>query len=688
MSWLNNGRFLRALGPIVGFTLVAVVLYNATTVDRVPPGYQIKLSAAAPASGLALTLTSVDVVFTEEVKPVSAEKAFSIAPHVDGSFHWQGSTLIFTPSSKLPLAATFKVHMAAGVEDKSGNVQGHSQDLTFTTVGAPSVISVAPARDSVGIPIDATIKITFDRYMDTVKVLGALKIEPAVPYTTAWHGPELDITPSQPLLFSTKYSIAIDETAVDTDGTTLSRFQASFTTVGIGLRIDALIPAAGVAGVSVRSPIAVVFDGAIDPGSINDSIRLTPPVNGTIEVATLPGDRTAGAAPSQSPSPNSSSAGPGNNVLVFTPDSPLAAHTTYQVSMTSAVRRTNGEAASARSWSFTTGEPPSNALNQIVFLSDRAGVANVWLMNPDGSNQREVTAELVPVNGFDISGDGNSIAYGAAGQVKRMKIDGDAMQVLTAAGSFDYAPTFTPDGTALTVARRDALGADLGYWRIPTLSGVDPLQIAVDGAPGLGSVALVSDGLTGLPGESSWAPRAAFSTDGKSMLLVRGLDDAIELVDVTGANAPVQLGLQGNSRPVWDQQAGAFYVAATLPAPSQGWSLWRVARDGATTRVGPAAGDLAFASAAGSMVTVVAASDGSVHLAFTSAAGSTNSSALTGETGWNEGSPSFSPDGSLIVFGRYATADPRVSGGIWVIAPDGSGLKNLATDGAYPRWMP
>ena len=202
------------------------------------------------------------------------------------------------------------------------------------------------------------------------------------------------------------------------------------------------------AGVSVQSPIAVIFDGPIDPASVSDAISLTPPVSGSVAVVTLPDDRQATIEPTQSVPAAPSSGGTSENVLVFTPDAPLAAHTTYSVSLSSGVHRTDGEAASAQSWSFTTGEPVSNALNQIAYLSDRGGVANVWLMNPDGSNQREITAELVPVSGFDISGDGNILAYGAGGQVKVMKMDGTNPAVLTAPGDFEYAPTFTPDGTA------------------------------------------------------------------------------------------------------------------------------------------------------------------------------------------------------------------------------------------------
>jgi len=58
------------------------------------------------------------------------------------------------------------------------------------------------------------------------------------------------------------------------------------------------------------------------------------------------------------------------------------------------------------------------------------------------------------------------------------------------------------------------------------------------------------------------------------MLLVRGLDDEVELVDVTGANPPVALHLTGNSRPIWDPQDGAFHVVANSGGPD--WSSWRV----------------------------------------------------------------------------------------------------------------
>jgi Tol biopolymer transport system component len=64
------------------------------------------------------------------------------------------------------------------------------------------------------------------------------------------------------------------------------------------------------------------------------------------------------------------------------------------------------------------------------------------------------------------------------------------------------------------------------------------------------------------------------------------------------------------------------------------------------------------------------------------------SALLTDNGVFRESSPSFSPDGKVIVFARNGSQTPDLSAGIWTINADGSGLTNLSTDGAYPRWLP
>src|SRR5664280_88767 len=239
-------------------------------------------------------------------------------------------------------------------------------------------------------------------------------------------------------------------------------------------------------------------------------------------------------------------------------------------------------------------------------------------MNPDGSNQREVTAELVPISGFDVSGDGTTMVYGAGGVVKKMSIGGDNLQTLTPTGMYEYAPVITPDGTGVIVGRRDGLGADAGYWRYALTGGASPTLLTPDGAPDLGSSALGGDGLTGKAGTPPWAGRAAFSTDGSVMLMVRGSDNVVELVDPKGVAKPQKLDLVAASRPVWVDLDSAFYVSATEDNGAT-WSYYKVTTAGAIVKIGPSVTDLA-ASGRG-LALQVASADGSVHLAFVPQAG-------------------------------------------------------------------
>ena len=687
LGWLKSGRFLRLLSALVALAVLSAILYNAIMIDRVPPTFTMQVSNAA-GGGLATTLTSIDVNFSEAVRPATAETAFSMteavaeSPAIPGAFHWPSQQeLIFTPSARLPLSTKFHVHVGSGVQDTAGNTQSATADLTFTTVGAPSVVSISPAAGTQSVPVDANIKITFDRSMDPEKVMEGLSLKPDITYQASWNGPVLTLAPTRSMDYGTTYTVAIGDPAGDTDGTKLTTFSASFMTVAVGLQVTSLIPAPNVNGVSIHSQIAVAFDTPIDPTSISGAITISPAVSGSPKIVSLTDSAGASSAASASASGGAS----GQNVLVFTPDGPLSPHTTYSVTLSSTVKRMDGQVDEGKTWRFITGEAPVNALNQIAFISNRSGVDNVWLMNPDGSNQREVTSELAPVTGYDISGDGLTIAYAAGGVVKSMPIAGANPTTLTPNDDVEYAPTITPDGTGVIVGRRDANGTDMGYWRYPVVSGGgDIKQVATDGAPAPTSTQLRQGSLAGLPGMPAWAPRAAFTADGKMILLVRGADDEVELIDTTGATEPIKLSLKGDSRPIWDQADGTFYLAASNDEGAT-YGCLRVTTTGSMTSCGVAATDVA--NSGRELALIVKSADASYHLSYTAVAGGL-STPLTYDPSFAESSPYFSPSGSAVVFARVGSQSTSVSAGIWTINVDGTGLTILSTDGSSPRWVP
>src|SRR4029450_4764405 len=118
-----------------------------------------------------------------------------------------------------------------------------------------------------------------------------------------------------------------------------------FETVAPGLDAELLVPADGIDGVAPSTPIAVVFDHAIDPDSVDGAaLIVTPAVAGRAAGSAAPGDR---------PSDDGS-----GRMLVFTPTSPLAANTTFEVELSGDLASVGGGSTGEPvTWSFTTGAP-------------------------------------------------------------------------------------------------------------------------------------------------------------------------------------------------------------------------------------------------------------------------------------------------------------------------------------------
>jgi len=686
-------RTVETIVAIVAVVALALVLLNATLVDRRSPRVsEITLSATAFGDDrLAQTLTAIDLEFSEPVDRASVERRFRIEPYVGGTFSWDRDTVaIFTPAKKLPSATEFTVSLLAGFSDLVGNVApDDTSPFSFRTVGPPVVLSAQPQDGAAGVNTDATVALTFDRLMDTAAVEGAVTVSPAVPFRPSWSGPSLTLTFRAPLAFGTTYVVNVGSDAADTDGSLLTGpFATAFTTVKAGLGVRATVPADGVSGIGIRTPIAVLFDGPIDPASIADGLRITPPVDGEVRVVDLPTDAPSTPAPSGLANPASPDAAGAGTVLVFTPAQPLAPHTTYTVELAPIVRRADdtGRVAAGRTWRFTTGGPATSAQNQIAFLSARGGVRNVWLMNPDGSNPRQVTTELVPVGEYDVASDGRTIVYAVAGVVKRMRLDGADAATLTEADRFEYGPVLAPDGSAVLVGRRDALGTDLGYWLVPlpgAPSGSVERPIVPAGAPPVGSVSLTGDGLSPGAGASPWSRRAAFDPSGRWLVVAAG--DGVFRVDLEVADpGPLiqDMGLTGSiGAPVWDATSASFLVTGTMDTGS---GLVRLPLSGASSLVFPASGPVAVAVHGG--VATLVAPDGA-HLGY-AALRSKPPEALTSAADVLDRSPAFSPDGTTLLFGRVLAADPSRSAGIWLAGLDGRDLRQLATDGADARWLP
>ena len=682
-------RLISLVSAIVALVGLGFVLVNATTVDRRPPSIKtIALSASAGDPRLAQTVTAIDIEFSEPVRPATAEARFRIDPVVDGVFTWNGSTAIFTPSRKLPQDTTFTISIAPGTEDLEGNLDPTGlEEWTFATVGSPVVLRTTPLDGAGGVPLDGTIDLFFDRLMDTASVEQAMSIEPAVNIRSSWRGSVVSFTLGPGLAPGTRYTLTIGPEAADTGGSRLgSPFQMTFITVGAGLGIVTAIPADGVAGIGIGSPIAVRFDGPIDPVSIPGAIHVTPSVDGTFRVVTLDGDGSGLGAPTPSTD---------GNTLVLVPSTPLAPHTTYTVTLDPVVTRLGDAAAVTigRTWSFTTGAPTASGQNQIGFLSARGGVRNVWVMNPDGTNQRQLTTEMLPVTSFDTTADGARVVYAAGGVIQSMAIDGTGLRRLTNNdGRLEYAPALVPDGSAIIVGRRDPTGADLGYWYVPLPgSSGDERQLLGHGAAAPDSTSLAGDGLDRTDGSPPWIPRIAFDASGETALLVTATGE-VQLIDLGNSelagtpSPPLRLALSANTAPAWVSARNAFVLVAA-PASGGETALGSVDTRGGSAPIRGTTGAVGpiDVSSDGSLAFMIRQSDGQAQLRLVSISGVVRNidPMFAREDRW----PSSAPDGLSLLISRVLTVDPTLSDGIWRIDLPTGTTRRLTVDGAYARWI-
>lgn len=118
---------------------------------------------------------------------------------------------------------------------------------------------------------------------------------------------------------------------------------------------------------------------------------------------------------------------------------------------------------------------PSPDGTTIAFLSDRDGTARIYLMNPDGTNLRRLTAQSGEESAPTWSHDGKQLAYVVGGQVWVRDMATGRERVVSPPGVSDLEPSFSPDGRWLAVARVRGDASDVWALR---LDGTEAIPVA------------------------------------------------------------------------------------------------------------------------------------------------------------------------------------------------------------------
>ena len=690
-------RFLAVI--VVGGALLAIILYVASTVDSRPPAVvRIELTQhLAGDEAVALTTTSVEVAFSEAVDHASAQEAFGIDPPLDGSFSWSGTTLTFTPTDPLPLESAFTVAVAAGVRDTAGNPTTAATDrFTFTTVGSPAVASTLPADGDDAVPLDAPVTVVFSTLMDTTSVEAALRLTPQQPFTLRWSGETLTVVPEGALEPDTTYRLEIDTTATDLAGTALDEpLELAFTTARPGLDVVTVVPADGVEGIAVTTSIALVFDRPLDPESVDGGqLDITPELAGSLDVVPLPG--AAGLVET------------GERLLRFTPSGPLPANTTYEVTLAPGLRSADGgELTEPIAWTFTTGAPSATLSNQVVFVTDRSGTTNVWAMNPDGTNQRQVTAELSPVSDYAVAPDGRSLVVGDGATLVEQLVDGRDRRVLTDAAHLEFDPTYAPDGRTIAFGRADATtGAGLGIW-LRGVAGGDAVALSppdeLTGEP----TPSPSSGASPVPAPLLREP--AYAPDGAALAYVdtAGRVAMVELPADRLTTAPVRASgpltwLPDSSgvlivgtpldRPLHERDAPRHEAGTPVqpldPAGAADVDVLRLFRGSQRTQATSFADGAArlAVDGGGRVASIVLDRAGSGGQVWISTAGGGAHAAVGANGALHASWVAFTPErGTLIVARSSGDGAPL---GIFLVDLDTGRAERLTADGTRPRWLP
>jgi Bacterial Ig-like domain/WD40-like Beta Propeller Repeat len=673
---------LRSLAVIgIGAVLLAGVLYVATTFDARPPVVlEVRLThPSADDERVALITTSLEVSFNEPVATADVEAAVRIEPAVDGAVTWSGSTMIFTPADPLEIETEYVLMIDEGIRDLSGNAMTEPPPpFEFVTAGRPALVESDPADGADDVPLDGSIALTFSTLMDIASVEDEISLDPAFDHELRWSGELLEIVPSQPLEPGREYEVAIEADAADAAGVALGEpISVAFRTVTSGLSVRALVPADGIDGVAPASPIAVIFDRPIDPTTVDDAqLTISPEVAGTLEVVALADDP-----------PDDTGAG---SVLRFTPSGPLPPNTTFDVELASELTSTTGDTlAEPLAWTFNTGAPSAALSNGITFVTDRAGIANVWIMNVDGTGQRQVSAELEPVLDYAIAPDGSSVVVSDGRHLVYLGADGTGRRVLTDAAHLEFDPTFSPDGQRVAFARADAeTGAGLGLWEWQVGGGeATPIALLeVPGATPAPSLGLPDDG------PALRAPR--YAPDGQALAFadLAGFVGILELPDERLTLAP----FDAAAAPIWLPDSSGLLLTGSTPssgpppafeapvepmAGDAGDSVHRLARRGiATVDLHLGIGSEALG----------VGSDGSIAFA--------DSLGLLRVADTLAGTPSAAPlIDEPVMAAAIAPSEPTAAvvfddgedaGSLELVDLDDGARTPLGADGGSPRWLP
>lgn len=253
--------------------------FEFDAVDIKGPAPSLQIIGISPSSSSIDNALNSNIIatFSNNLKTVGSISLKNHFTNEDVSFSSSISTnqIIIRPLTPLDYYTQYDVSINSFV-DVDGGVQSTAFNSSFTTLHdttKPEVLTIKPPPDSVDVPINQVVEISFSKNIDTnslSKVYVALNgVNQSITKTV--NGSILDLTFNQPLDNNQTYNLHIEGVA-DTLGNIMNNsIDVKFTTIKAGaLTLVSYKPPSGI--VPLNQDIELTFSGNVDPSSISYSL--------------------------------------------------------------------------------------------------------------------------------------------------------------------------------------------------------------------------------------------------------------------------------------------------------------------------------------------------------------------------------------------------------------------------------
>lgn len=358
----------------------------------------------------------------------------------------------------LPSSSTVTVVATAGITDLVGNALANFES-SFTTAPAfdkthPAVVTQRPGNGAGGVPLNSSVVLYLSEPMNAATVQGALHVSQNGVLTSGTtqvsdSGQVVVFTPSTFWQNNALIQVFLDGTARDVDGNSLSPYQGTFRTVTDAANLVGINPPFGLT-VPTNVLIELGFSEALNPATVN---------TGTVTLF------QQSCCPSFPVVPITVNLLNDGTVVQITPNTPLAANTTYQIETNNnsnqQIQGSNGVPVPSIFTLFRTGAGADTISPTVTSVSPPNGSKNVGdnavvrVMFSKPVNPLTVNGTTIQLSGGGTTAVPDSISFGSNNQtvqlVPHAPLPDNTQMTLAISGVTDVAGNaVTPQATTFT----------------------------------------------------------------------------------------------------------------------------------------------------------------------------------------------------------------------------------------------